>query len=165
MEKPPRPWERASQQAAWYDDQPFNIGDRVQIIDPVEQDSAGASAGRVVGYDASGPRPGERFIRVLVMPDRAPATIVAIPPVALQPEAADSERLGIAKTLLTGLEQNLPSDQFAKLLAWFAGDKCRALLADPNLSGKNIRLGNLTIPGMIVPELFHLAVQRLQVEH
>lgn len=161
MEQRARPWERASEQPAWYDDQPYNIGDRVEIVDAAEQTRAGAGAGRVVGYDASGPHPDEDFIRVLVMPDCTPATIVALPPAAIIPERAESERTGIARSLLAGLEQHLPPERFDRLLQWFTGAACRDLLDDPHLSVKNIRLGGLSFPGLLLPELVQLAAQRL----
>jgi hypothetical protein len=161
MERKQAPWERASQQGAWYDDQPFDVGQRIVITDPAEQAVAGASAGRVVGYDASGPRRGEDFIRVLVTPDLPDMTIVALPPAALAPEEIPNERSGLALTMLLGLEQSLAPERYLKLLQWFIGDTCARLLADPHLPTQRIRLGGLVIPGLVLPELVTLARQKL----
>jgi hypothetical protein len=114
----------------------------------------------VVGFDASGPLPGESFIRVLVQPDAPTATIVAIPPAALGPEDG-SELHGIALTLLTGAEQSLRPEQFDKLLHWLCGDACKELIASPDIRLQRIRAGEVYIPGLVLPELAALAAQRL----
>jgi hypothetical protein len=161
MDKKQPPWERASQQSAWYDDQPFDIGQRVRITDPTEQAIAGAQSGRVVGYDASGPRQGEDFIRVLVAPDITTSTIVALAPAALIAETPEEERAGMAATMLVGLEQALTAEQLHKVLQWLAGPACAKLLDDPKLGVQRIRVGNLMIPGLVLPDLAALARQRL----
>ena len=163
MDSKQPPWERASQQSAWYDDQPFDIGQRVRIIDPSEQAVASANSGRVVGYDASGPRSGESFIRVLVTPDTTTSTIVALAPAALVPETAEEERAGMAATMLVGLEQALTVEQLNKVLQWLIGPACEKLLADPKLGIQRIRVANLLIPGLVLPDLIALAHQRLEV--
>jgi hypothetical protein len=161
MERKQAPWERASQKGAWYDDQPFDVGQRVRIVDPAEQAIAGATAGRVVGYDASGPRTGETFIRVLVTPDLPEMAIIALPPAALAPEETPNERSSLALTMLLGLEQSLSPERYTKLLQWFTGDACAKLLADPDLPTQRIRLSGLVIPGLVLPELVELARQKL----
>lgn len=153
------PLERASQQVAWYDNQVFDVGSRVSIDDPAERAAIGAAAGRVVGYDASGPRKGEPFIRVLVQPDLPTPTIVALPPQALSPEPG-AELAGIARTLLTSLEQSLRPEQFADLRAWLAGPQAAALAADPAIRRQRIRMGGLYLPGLVLPELIALAARR-----
>ncbi|MBX0327458.1 hypothetical protein K2Z83_07175 [Oscillochloris sp. ZM17-4] len=155
------PWERAGMNAAWYENQPFDVGMRVEIRDSVWRTRAGAMAGRVVGFDASGPLPGENFVRVLVQPDAAVAAIVAIPPAALGPEEG-SELRGIALTLLTGAEQAMRPEQFDTLLRWLTGDACKGLMAEPNIRFQRIRAGGLYIPGLVLPELAALAEERLR---
>jgi hypothetical protein len=155
------PWERAGMNAAWYENEPFDVGMRVAIIDSVWRTRVGAAAGRVVGFDASGPLPGENFVRVLVQPDAAVVTIVAIPPAALGPEDG-SELRGIAQTLLTGAEQSMQPDQFEKLLHWLCGDACKELIASPDIRLQRIRAGGLYIPGLVLPELAALAEERLR---
>lgn len=155
------PWERAGMNAAWYENQPFDIGARVVIDDPDECERHSATAGRVVGYDASGPRPGERFVRVLIQLDSIPPVIVAIPPAALKPEPG-GELHGIAATLLAGLEQSLRPEQFQSLLAWLNGDKCREFIAAPDIRMQRIRLGEIYLPGILLPELADLARARLE---
>jgi hypothetical protein len=153
------PQERASQQAAWYDDQPFTIGDRVQIVDAAERSRQQGDAGRVVGYDASGPHRGEDFIRVLVLVDGPEPAIAAIPPACLEREADASERTGLAKTMLIQFRQSLGDERFAKLQDWLQSEACQKLLDDPRLTVKNIRLGALTIPGILLPEMARLVAQ------
>ncbi|MEI7769805.1 MAG: hypothetical protein WCI67_07455 [Chloroflexales bacterium] len=155
------PWERAGMNAAWYDNQPFDVGTRVAITDPIWRTRTGAASGRVVGFDASGPLPGESFIRVLVQPDAPKATIVSIPPAALGPEDA-SELSGIAQTLLTGAEQSLHPEQFNKLLHWLCSDACKELIASPNIRLQRLRAGEVFIPGLVLPELAELAKERLR---
>ncbi len=155
------PWERAGMNAAWYENQPFDVGMRVEIRDGMWRTRVGAAAGRVVGFDASGPLPGENFVRVLVQPDAAVATIVAIPPAALGPEEG-TELRGIALTLLTGAEQSLRPEQFDQLLHWLCGDVCKGLMAEPDIRLQRIRIGGLYIPGLVLPELAALAEDRLR---
>jgi hypothetical protein len=143
----------------WFENQNFDIGARVNIIDPTAQAVAGAAAGNVVGYDASGPRPGEPFIRVLVQPDSPTPSIVALPPHALQPEDG-SDRLGLAKSILAGLEQNLPPAHFAQMQEWLRSEACRSLCTNPDTRRQRIRLGSLSLPGLVLPELAELAAQR-----
>jgi hypothetical protein len=155
------PWERAGMNAAWYENQPFDVGMRVAITDSIWRTRTGAAAGRVVGFDASGPLPGEDFVRVLVQPDAPTATIVAIPPAALGHEEG-SEIRGIAQTLLTGAEQSLRPEQFDTLLRWLCGDACKELIASPNIRLQRIRAGEVYIPGLVLPELAALAEERLR---
>ena len=155
------PWERAGMNAAWYENQPFDVGMRVTITDSVWRVRTGAATGRVVGFDASGPLPGEDFIRVLVQPDTQTVTIVAIPPTALGHEDV-SEIHGIAQTLLTGAEQSLSPDQFNKLLHWLCSDACKELIASPNIRRQRIRAGAIYIPGLVLPEMAALAEKRLR---
>jgi hypothetical protein len=154
------PWERAGMNAAWYENQPFDVGMRVTISDAAWRTRAGAVAGRVVGFDASGPLPGEDTVRVLVQPDAATVTIVAIPPAALAPEEGGELR-GIALTLLTGAEQSMRPEQFDTLLRWLCGDACKELIASPDVRMKRIRAGGLYIPGLVLPELALVAAERL----
>ncbi|MEI7645920.1 MAG: hypothetical protein WCJ55_16755 [Chloroflexales bacterium] len=154
------PWERAGMNAAWYENQPFDVGMRVAITDGIWRTRTGAATGRVVGFDASGPLPGEDFIRVLVQPDAPTVAIVAIPPAALDIEDG-SELNGIAQTLLTGAEQSLTPDQFDKLLHWLCGDACKELIATPTIRRQRIRAGAVYIPGLVLPELAALAAERL----
>lgn len=150
--------ERASQQPAWYDEQPFDIGVRVQILDAAEQQAAGGVAGRVVGYDASGPRAGEEYIRVLVLVDKTPPEIAAVAPAALQAEQ-EPEHAQVALTMLRDLEQSLGAASFAKLRAWLQSEQCAKLLDDPHLARQNIRLGRLVLPGFLLPDLVRLSRQ------
>lgn len=144
----------------WYENLGFDIGARVAITDLAEQAAAGAAAGSVVGFDASGPRPGEPFIRVLVQPDTATPQIVAIPPAALAPE--DSGELGgLARSILAGAEQTLGDVRYQALLAWLAGDTGRALAADPAIRRQRVRAGGLLLPGLVFPELVQLAAEKL----
>lgn len=145
-----------SHYTAWYDDQPFAIGDRVAITDAAEQASVEGSAGRVVGYDAAGPRRGEPWVRVLVLVDGIAGNIAAIPPAALAIEFAD-ERVGVAKTMLVELERTLAPEPFARLREWLGSDVCAALIADPQIGRKNVQLGTLAIPGFLLAELRQLA--------
>lgn len=140
---------------AWYDDQPFAIGDRVAITDAGEQDKAEGSAGRVVGYDAAGPRRGEEFVRVLVIVDGIAGNIVAVPPQWLALEFVD-ERAGVAKTMLVELERTLAPEPFDRLRQWLQGDVCAGLIADPQIGRKNVQLGTLAIPGFLLAELREL---------
>lgn len=153
------PWERAGMNATWYESQPFDVGARVAISDSAWRTRAGATSGRVMGFDATGPLPGEDFIRVLVQPDLVNPTIVAIPPAALTPEYG-SELRGIAQTLLVGAEQALRPAQFQLLLEWLSGDACRELIASPDIRRQRIRVGGLAIPGLVLPELAALATER-----
>lgn len=143
----------------WFENQNFDIGARVSIIDPAAQKAADATAGNVVGYDASGPRPGEPFIRVLVQPDSPTPNIVALPPQALEPERG-SDRLGLARSILTGLEQHLAPAHLTQVLEWLRSDACATLCAAPATRRQRIRLGTLTLPGLVLPELAELAAQR-----
>lgn len=143
----------------WYEGLGFDIGARVEIVDPAEREAVGAGAGSVVGFDASGPRPGESFIRVLVQLDLATPTIVALPPAALAPEEG-SERLGLARSVLTGLEQSLGAS-FGELLAWLNSEQSRTMAADPQIRRQRVRVGGLVLPGLILPELVELAAERL----
>lgn len=142
----------------WFEGLGFDIGARVAIVDPVERAAAGADAGSVVGFDASGPRPGESFIRVLVQLDLAAPTIVALPPAALAPEAG-SEREGLARSILTGMEQSLGA-RYTTLLTWLTGEQGRALAADPTIRRQRVRVGGITLPGLVFPELVALAAER-----
>ncbi|NNJ09718.1 hypothetical protein EKD04_005210 [Chloroflexales bacterium ZM16-3] len=161
MSEQQMPWERAGMNSAWYENEIFDVGMRVEIRDSVWRTRTGAAAGRVVGFDASGPLPGENFVRVLVQPDAAVATIVAIPPAALGPEDG-SELRGIAVTLLTGAEQSMSPEQFDKLLHWLSGDACKELMAEPKIRLQRIRAGGVYIPGLVLPELAALAEERLR---
>jgi hypothetical protein len=143
----------------WFENQNYDIGARVSIIDAAAQAAAGATAGNVVGYDASGPRPGEPFIRVLVQPDSPTTSIIALSPHALQPEEG-SDRLGLAKSILSGLEQNLPPAHFAQVQNWLRSEACRTVCANPDTRRQRIRLGSLSLPGLVLPELAELAAQR-----
>lgn len=156
-----QPWERAGMNAAWYDNQPFDVGMRVAINDPIWRTRAGAAAGLVAGFDASGPLPGEHFVRVLVQPDGPTVTIVAIPPAALGPEEG-SELRGIALTLMSGAEQSLRPEQFQKLLYWLCSPACKELIDLPTIRLQRIRAGGMYIPGLVLPELAALAAERLQ---
>lgn len=145
----------------WYEGLGFDIGARVVIHGDEARAEAGATAGSVVGFDASGPRPGESFIRVLVQPDGRGPAIVALPPHALAPEAG-SEIAGLARSILAGLEQSLTPASFAALLAWLAGEQGRALAVDPSIRLQRVRAGGLAIPGLVLPELVELAAERLR---
>lgn len=145
----------------WYENLGFDIGARVLIKGEVARAEAGATAGSVVGFDASGPRPGEDYIRVLVQPDGRGPAIVALAPHALTPEAG-TEITGLARSILAGFEQSLKPAGFAALLAWLAGDTGRALAADPAIRQQRVRTGSITIPGLVFPELVELAAERLQ---
>jgi hypothetical protein len=155
------PWERAGMNATWYESQPFDVGMRVAISDPAWRTQTGATSGRVMGFDATGPLPGEDFIRVLVQPDLPNPTIVAIPPAALTSEQG-SELRGIAQTLLVGAEQALRPEQFQRLLQWLSSDACREMIASPEIRRQRIRAGGLAIPGLVLPELADLAAERLR---
>lgn len=145
----------------WYEGLGFDIGARVSIAGAASQAEAGAAAGSVVGFDASGPRPGESFIRVLVQPDGRGPAIVALPPGDLAPEAG-SELAGLARSVLSGLEQQLSAEGFKAMLSWLAGDKGRALAAAPDIRMQRIRAGGITMPGLVFPELVELAASRLR---
>lgn len=145
----------------WYEGLGFDIGARVAITGAAERAEAGAGAGSVVGFDASGPRPGESFIRVLVQPDGRGPAIVALPPAALSPEAG-SELDGLARSIMAGLEQTLSPDGFAALLAWLAGDEGRAVAASPSIRLQRVRAGGIAVPGLVFPELVALAEARLR---
>lgn len=145
----------------WYEGLGFDIGARVVISGDDARAEAGAKAGSVVGFDASGPRPGESFIRVLVQPDGRGPAIVALSPHALTPEAT-TEIGGLARSILAGLEQSLTPASFTALLTWLAGDKGRALAADPNIRLQRVRTGGLALPGLVLPELVELAAERLR---
>ncbi len=148
-----------SQQPSWFDDQPYAIGDRVRIHDQAAQEQAGSDAGRVVGYDASGPRPGEAFIRILIMPDAPTPSIVALSPhaIAAEGQAADA---GLARTLLVEMEQNLAPELFSKVLTWLRSDVCAQIIARPDTARKQIRLGTITLPGFVLPALAQIAAER-----
>jgi hypothetical protein len=143
----------------WYENLGFDIGARVAIVESSARVAAGAASGSVVGFDASGPRPGEPFVRVLVQPDGALVSIVALPPAALAPEDG-SELGGLARSILTGAEQTLGPERFRALMRWLAGDAARALAADPAIRRQRVRAGGLALPGLVFPELVHLAVER-----
>ncbi|NTU81027.1 MAG: hypothetical protein HGA45_16870 [Chloroflexales bacterium] len=144
----------------WYEGLGFDIGARVTISSAAARAEAGASAGSVVGFDASGPRPGESFIRVLVQPDRPDPIIVALPPAALDPEGGQ-EREGLARAILAGLEQSMRPERFAVLVAWLAGDEGQAIAADPAIRLQRVRAGGLALPGLVFPELVNMAAARL----
>lgn len=145
----------------WYEGLGFDIGARVTITGAAEQTEAGATAGSVVGFDASGPRPGEHFLRVLVQPDRPDLAIVALPPASLAPEAG-SEISGLARSIMTGLEQSMRPERFAALLGWLVGAESRALASAPEIRLQRVRAGGLMLPGLVFPELVELASDRLQ---
>ncbi|PDV97344.1 hypothetical protein [Candidatus Chloroploca asiatica] len=144
----------------WYEGLGFDIGARVEITDSREIPISGVTTGSVVGFDASGPRPGEAFIRVLVQPDGPMATIIALPPSALSPEAGGN-LLGLARTVLTGLEQSMRPEQFTTLLTWLTSEQARAMAQDPTIRLQRIRSGNVFIPGLVLPEVVELAAARL----
>lgn len=150
-----------TEQPSWYDDQPYAIGDRVRIHDEGARQEAGSAAGRVVGYDASGPRQGEAFIRILVMPDAPTPSIVALSPHAIAPEGEPAET-GLARTMLVEMEQQLSPTLFAKLLAWLRSDVCAQIVARPDTARKQIRLGAITLPGFVLPALAQIATERQQ---
>ncbi len=143
----------------WYEELGFDIGARVTISGAAARAEAGASAGSVVGFDASGPRSGESFIRVLVQPDRPEPVIVALPPATLAPEDG-SERDGLARAIMTGLEQSMRPERFAALLAWLTSDAGRAMAADPVIRLQRVHAGGLMIPGLVFPDLVTLAEAR-----
>lgn len=145
----------------WYESLGFDIGARVTISGDAARAEAGARAGSVVGFDASGPRPGEDFIRVLVQPDGRGPAIVALPPAALAPELG-SELGGLARSIVAGLEQSLSPDGFAALMAWLASDEGRRLAASPDIRLQRVRAGGLALPGLVFPELVELAGERLR---
>lgn len=149
--------EDSGQGIVWYEGLGFDIGARVTIAGDAERAAAGAQAGSVVGFDASGPRPGERFIRVLVQPDGRGPLIVALPPASLSPEAG-TEIVGLARAILAGLEQSMQPERYAALLAWLAGDQGRAIAASPEIRLQRVRAGGLALPGLVFPELVELAV-------
>jgi hypothetical protein len=144
----------------WYENLGFDIGARVTIVDADARASAGAVAGTVVGFDASGPRPGEDFIRVLVKPDGPLVSIAALPPAALAPED-DGELAGLARTILAGAEQSLGRERFRDLLEWLAGDAAREMAADPAIRRQRVRAGGLVLPGLVFPELVAIAAEKL----
>jgi hypothetical protein len=154
---------QVSQGGAWYDGEAFDVGDRVAIVDPAERARLGAGAGRVVGYDPSGPLPGESFLRVLVQPDTAEPMIVALPPTAVGPEDG-SERIGLARNLLASLEPTMRPERFQALVSWLAGPACAELVADPQIRRRRVRLGGFYLPGLVLPELAELASRRLQAK-
>ncbi len=147
---------RASEQGAWYDGESFDIGQRVTIIDAEEQTRAGGEQGRVVGYDAGGPRRGEDFVRVLVMVDGPDPAIVALPPHALQGEVAGDELEGLARTLLVQFRQLLGERGYANLRDWLLGEQARSIAADPGVSRRNIHLGKISIPGLLLAPMIRL---------
>jgi len=151
---------QVSQGGAWYDGEAFDVGARVAIVDQAARAQAGAAAGRVVGYDPSGPLPGEPFLRVLVQPDTVEPTIVALPPAAIAPEDG-SERAGLARNLLASLEPTMRRERFLALLEWLAGPACAALVVDPEIRRRRVRLGGFYLPGLLLPELADLAAKRL----
>lgn len=140
----------------WYEGLGFDIGTRVTITGSEAQSVAGAKAGSVVGFEASGPRPGETFIRVLIQPDTLAAQIVALPPASLAPEPG-SEREGLARSILSGLAQNLPPPHYNALLTWLAGEAGQALAADPQIRRQRVRVAGMSLPGLVFPELVTLA--------
>jgi hypothetical protein len=143
----------------WFEGLGFDIGARVAIQGAAEQALAGATTGSVVGFDASGPLPGESFIRVLVQPDAPTPTIVALPPTALRPEEG-SEIAGLARAILAGLEQSLSPAAYTALLTWLTGPQGRGLAADPAIRRQRVRVGGLSLPGLTLPELVNLAAER-----
>ncbi|MBC8076649.1 MAG: hypothetical protein H7Y32_11295 [Chloroflexales bacterium] len=152
--------ESVSGQPAWYEDQPYSIGDRVAVVGAHEPLARVGEHGRVVGYDASGPRRGEVSVRVLVVLDRPEQAIIAIPPEALAPEASASGREGIARAMLVEMEQTWPPEQLDRLLQWLRGPACAMLLASSDLPNKNIRMGGVLLPGFVLPELVRVAAER-----
>lgn len=144
----------------WFEGLGFDIGARVTIIGADAQAEAAAKAGSVVGFDASGPRPGESFIRVLVQPDGPTMSIVALPPAALRTEEG-SDIAGLARSILAGVEQSLSAEAYARLLAWLAGPQGRALAEDPSIRRQRVRVGTLSLPGLTFPELVALASERV----
>jgi hypothetical protein len=148
--------ERASQQGAWYDGESFDIGQRVTIIDAAERVQAGGEQGRIVGYDASGPRRGEDFVRVLVMVDGPDPAIVALPPQALRGETASGELEGLARTLLVQLQQLLGERGYPTLREWLLSEQARSIAADPGVSRRNIHLGQISIPGLLIAPMIRL---------
>lgn len=153
-------WSSDEQGIVWYENLGFDIGVRVTITDPAEQAAAGATSGSVVGFDASGPRRGESFIRVLVQPDTAAQTIVALPPAALARETS-TELGGLARSILTGAEQTLGAARFVALLTWLTGDVGRSLAGDPSIRRQRVRAGGIILPGLVFPELVQLAAEAL----
>jgi hypothetical protein len=151
---------QVSQQPAWYDDQPFGIGDRVEVTRDLGGEADAGERGRVVGYDASGPRLGEPSVRVLVVLDRPMPGIIALPREALIRERADSGRESIATAILVEMEQTWPPTKLARLLVWLQGEQCAALLAQPDLATKNIMVGGVKLPGFVLPELVRVAAER-----
>lgn len=143
----------------WFEGLGFDLGARVTIMGSEAQTEAGAQAGSVVGFDASGPREGEDFIRVLVQPDGPEPKIVALPPATLRHEES-SEIVGLAQAILTGLERTLTANGFAALLTWLSGPEGQALAADPSVRRQRVRIGGLSIPGLTLPELVALAQAR-----
>jgi hypothetical protein len=148
--------ERASQQGAWYDGEHFDIGQRVTIIDATERAQAGGEQGRVVGYDAGGPRRGEDFVRVLVMVDSPDPAIVALPPQTLRGEPVGDEREGLARTLLVQFQQLLGERGYATLREWLLSEQARSIAADPGVSRRNIHLGKISIPGLLLAPMIRL---------
>jgi hypothetical protein len=146
----------------WYENQGFDIGARVTIVDPASRALAGAPSGSVVGFDASGPLPGEPFIRVLVQPDGPLVSIVALPPTALSSEDG-SELAGLARSILTGAEQSLGPERFRALLRWLAGAEGHAIAADPAVRRQRIRAGGLVLPGLVFPELVAIADEKVLI--
>ncbi|NJN17355.1 MAG: hypothetical protein HC822_14325 [Oscillochloris sp.] len=152
---------QVSQGGAWFEGQTYDIGARVTIVDPAVREQLGAASGQVVGYDPSGPLPGESFLRVLVQPDLPTPRIDAVPPAAIEPEGS-SERGGVARSLLMGLEMTMRPERFRALLEWLSGPTCTAMLEDPKLSRRRIRLGELYLPGLLLPDLVLQATERLR---
>lgn len=148
------------QGVVWYENLGFDIGARVTILDAAAQAQAGAVAGSIVGFDASGPRRGESFIRVLVRPDGPLMSIVALPPASLAPEDT-GELAGLARSILAGAEQALGSERFRALLRWLAGDGGRALAADPAIRRQRVRASGIALPGLVFPELVAIAAEKL----
>jgi hypothetical protein len=143
----------------WFEGKEFAIGQRVRLADEDERLRVGAEAGRVMGYDAAGPRRGEQFIRVLVMVDGPGNTIHALPPARLVAER-DDDRTQIARTQLVEIEKALGPEQFPRLLEWLAGDVCAKLLEDPTIHRKNVRLGGLTIAGLLLEPMRRIAAEQ-----
>jgi hypothetical protein len=143
----------------WFEGKEFAIGERVQVIDAGERARIGAAAGRVMGYDAAGPRRGEGFIRVLVMVDGPDNLIHPLPPAVLAAER-DDDRTQIARTQLVEIEKALGPEQFPRLLEWLAGDACARLLEDPQIHRKNVRLGGLNIPGLLLAPMARIASEQ-----
>ncbi|RRR74150.1 MAG: hypothetical protein EI684_07635 [Candidatus Viridilinea halotolerans] len=143
----------------WFEGLGFDIGARVALVGTEAQAEAQARAGSVVGFDASGPRKGENFIRVLVQPDGPEPKIVALPPASLRPEEGP-EIAGLARSILAGLEQSLTATGFANLLTWLTGPEGQALAADPSIRRQRVRVGGMALPGLTLPELVALAAER-----